>query len=83
MSTSADIEYVTSALDFEPECDVTTMQPGGSRLKCTNPAAWIGVPPCGHEDYFCREHRNDPRLFSCLTCKRRDMNLNTYRWIPI
>lgn len=90
-SAAADIEYVrhttTAELDdsndFEPDCAVTTTVHGIVKDKCTNPAVWLGIPPCGHDDYFCETHHADQRAFTCVTCRTRDMLLATYRWIRL
>jgi hypothetical protein len=72
-----------SSLDFQPPCAVTTTIKGRVTSRCSEPAAWLGIPPCGHEDYFCEEHHSDGRSFTCTVCKRRDMLLATYRWIRL
>lgn len=83
------LEHDTDELDFTPECevDVLIMRNGVSTGvysdKCAKPAVWLGVPPCGHDAYFCEEHHYDQRAFRCRNCGRADMMLATYRWIRL
>jgi hypothetical protein len=74
---------IASTLDFEPQCAVTEWNNGVMTAECPNPAAWIGIPPCGHEDYFCEGHHSDQRAFNCNTCGSMRMHLATYRWIRL
>jgi predicted ester cyclase len=52
------------------------------RIECTNPAAWLGIPVCGHDSFFCEQHRSDPDEFICGVCGKL-ARLNNYRWVKI
>jgi hypothetical protein len=82
MSTATfELPDTAAVLDFTPECDVE--EPAPINAKCTKPAAWIGVAPCGHDSYFCEVHHYDQRAFTCNICGLKDTMLATYRWIRI
>lgn len=84
--TSPDItSSPVDLLDFQPTCqvDVYEMKLKVRHSPCAQPAVWIGVAPCGHDDYFCETHHSDQRSFMCNTCGQRDMLLATYRWIRL
>jgi hypothetical protein len=49
------------------------------RVNCTEPAVWVGVPPCGHEGFFCEKHHSDTRSFQCRTCGNTTL-LAVYEW---
>ncbi len=82
------INLIADDLDFTPTCAVDERPKFGSVLgaksnPCEQPAVWIGIPPCGHEDYFCEIHHSDSRSFYCEMCGQRDMMLATYRWVRL
>jgi hypothetical protein len=75
---------VLAGLEFRPECDVRDLPlVDGRQTKCTHPAEWIGISPCGHDSYFCGPHHSDQRLFTCRACGRVDTHLATYRWVRL
>lgn len=83
------VEDIAATHDFEPECevDILIMRQGIStgihKNKCTQPAVWLGIPPCRHDAYFCAEHHYDQRAFMCKICGRTNMLLATYNWIRL
>jgi hypothetical protein len=82
--TKSDVlEDTSDELDFTPECDVDQLTRGVHHDKCTKPAAWVGIAPCGHDCYFCETHHYDQRAFICHVCGRNDLHLATYKWIRL
>jgi hypothetical protein len=81
LTTPTDLD----ALDFDPACEVTYYGYDGKvKRRCEDVAAWIGIPPCGHEGYFCEHHRRHQGLqWKCLKCGARNMRMADYRWIPL
>lgn len=71
-------------LDFQPPCEVEDYSSdNGGKPKCPNPAAWVGIKPCGHSSYFCDPHHIDQRKFKCLECSMKDIHLATCKWVRL
>jgi len=71
-----------TSLDFPLICEVEETYTG-EIVHCDKPAAWIGTTPCGHDSYFCEQHRVDQRAFTCLRCWRKNLRTSTYTWIRL
>jgi hypothetical protein len=83
MSTVTETDIVAAGIeDVDPTCEVDETRRDAKNYKCYNPAVWVGVPPCGHEGFFCEQHHCDSRSFKCLVCGNITL-LATYRWIRL
>lgn len=67
---------------LQPICQVDQITHGVHHGDCINPAAWLGIPPCGHDGFFCEQHHYDSRSFICRQCGNMTL-LAVYRWVRL